>query len=85
MLMLYVWDLLLCNFGVDILYDVKCIWDVVELVSSFGGCVIMCVIGYLLMKVKMKEFGVVVGGELFGYIFFNDCWYGFDDVFYSVV
>lgn len=83
LLMLYVRDLLSRNPGADVVYDVKCTRDIIDLVSSLGGRAILSPTGHSLMKAKMKETGALVGGELSGHIFFNDRWYGFDDATYA--
>lgn len=83
LLMLYARDLLSRNPGADVVYDVKCTRDIVDLVSSLGGRAILSPTGHSLMKAKMKETGALVGGELSGHIFFNDRWYGFDDATYA--
>ncbi|CBL44105.1 Phosphomannomutase [gamma proteobacterium HdN1] len=83
LLMLFARDLLSRNPGADVVYDVKCTRDVVDLVSSMGGRAILSATGHSLMKAKMRETGAVVGGELSGHIFFNDRWYGFDDGVYA--
>lgn len=83
LLMLFARDLLSRNPGADVVYDVKCTRDIVDLVSSLGGRAILSATGHSLMKAKMKETGAVVGGELSGHIFFNDRWYGFDDGIYA--
>jgi phosphomannomutase/phosphoglucomutase len=83
LLMLFARDLLSRNPGADILYDVKCTRDVVDLVSHLGGRAILSATGHSIMKAKMKETGAVVGGELSGHLFFNDRWYGFDDAIYA--
>ena len=35
--------------------------------------------GHSLIKQKMKEMDILLGGEMSGHIFFNDKWFGFDD------
>lgn len=85
LLMLFVKDVVLCNLGVDIIFDVKCICCLIVLISGYGGCLVMWKIGYLLIKKKMKEIGVLLVGEMSGYVFFKECWFGFDDGIYSVV
>ncbi len=83
LLMLYARDLLSRNPGADVVYDVKCTRDIIDLVSSLGGRAILSPTGHSLMKAKMRETGALVGGELSGHIFFNDRWYGFDDAIYA--
>lgn len=50
-----------------------------------GGELLMWKIGYLFVKVKLCEMGVLLVGEMSGYVFFKDCWYGFDDGLYMGV
>lgn len=83
LLMLYARDLLSRNPGADIIFDVKCTRDLVDLISSLGGRAIMWKTGHSFIKAKLKETGAVIAGEMSGHIFFNDRWYGFDDALYS--
>ncbi|MBV1883524.1 MAG: phosphomannomutase/phosphoglucomutase [Pseudomonadales bacterium] len=83
LLMLYARDLLSRNPGADIIFDVKCTRDLVDLISSLGGRAIMWKTGHSFIKGKLKETGAVIAGEMSGHIFFNDRWYGFDDALYS--
>ena len=39
--------------------------------------------GHSLIKKKMKELDIPLGGEMSGHIFFNDKWFGFDDGIYA--
>ncbi len=39
-------------------------------------------IGHSLIKLKMKETGAPIGGEMSGHIFLKERWYGFDDALY---
>jgi len=38
--------------------------------------------GHSLLKLKMKETGAPIAGEMSGHIFFKERWYGFDDALY---
>lgn len=85
LLMLFVVDVLMCNLGVLVIYDVKCSGKLFDYVLCNGGSLLMWKIGYLLMKVKMCEIDVELVGEMSGYFFFKECWFGFDDGLYVVV
>ncbi len=39
--------------------------------------------GHSLIKVKMKETGAALAGEMSGHTFFGERWYGFDDGLYT--
>lgn len=83
--MIYVEDVLCELFGVMIIVDVKVLCVLFEKVLVFGGKLMMWKIGYSLIKFKMKEMGLLLVGEMSGYVFFKYEYYGFDDVFYVVI
>lgn len=79
------------NPGADVIFDVKCSQGLVEWIEKLGGNPIMWKTGHSLLKVKMKETGSLVAGEMSGHIFIADNYYGFDDAlfvsarFYEIV
>lgn len=83
LMMLFARDLLSRNPGADIIFDVKCTRDLLDMISNLGGRPIMWKTGHSLIKAKIKETGAILAGEMSGHIFFNDRWYGFDDALYS--
>ena len=86
-------DLLLLLFGLDLLerkgpgqrlvFDVKCSQALPEVFEASGGEPIMWKTGHSLQKVKMKEAGALLAGELSGHIMVADEYYGFDDALYD--
>lgn len=86
-------DLLLLLFGLDLLdrkgagqklvFDVKCSQALPEVFKERGGVPIMWKTGHSLQKVKMKETGALLAGELSGHIMVADDYYGFDDALYD--
>jgi phosphomannomutase/phosphoglucomutase len=86
-------DLLLLLFGLDLLekkgpgqklvFDVKCSQALPEVFEAAGGEAIMWKTGHSLQKVKMKETGALLAGELSGHIMIADDYFGFDDALYD--
>ncbi|MEM7417361.1 MAG: phosphomannomutase/phosphoglucomutase [Gemmatimonadota bacterium] len=86
-------DLLLLLLGLDLLekrgpgqklvFDVKCSQALPEVFAAAGGEPIMWKTGHSLQKVKMKETGALLAGELSGHIMVADEYYGFDDALYD--
>jgi phosphomannomutase/phosphoglucomutase len=86
-------DMLLLLFGLDLLekrgpgqklvFDVKCSQALPEVFDAAGGEAIMWKTGHSLQKVKMKETGALLAGELSGHIMVADDYFGFDDALYD--
>lgn len=86
-------DMLLLLFGLDLLerkgpgqklvFDVKCSQALPEVFEAAGGEPIMWKTGHSLQKVKMKETGALLAGELSGHIMVADEYFGFDDALYD--
>jgi len=84
-LMLYALDVLKLQPGAKIIYDVKCSRHLHRVIEQAGGQAVMSKAGHSLMKVKLKETGAALAGEMSGHVFFNDRWYGFDDGLYTAL
>ena len=82
-MMLYSKDILLKNKNSKIVYDVKSTKDLPRYIKKFDGVPIMSRTGHSYIKMKMREIGAILGGEMSGHIFFNDRWFGFDDGIYT--
>ncbi|PPK73695.1 phosphomannomutase/phosphoglucomutase [Methylobacter tundripaludum] len=82
-MMLFAKDVLAGKPGSEVIYDVKCSRHLADQIVKFGGRPTMWKTGHSLMKVKLKETGARLAGEMSGHIFFNDRWFGFDDALYS--
>ncbi len=72
-------DLLARHPGAEIVFDVKCSQVLVDDVCAHGGRPVMWKTGHSLLKRKMREDGILLGGEVSGHMFFAEDWYGVDD------
>ena len=72
-------DLLARHPGVPVVFDVKCSQALVDDVRAHGGRPIMWKTGHSHLKRKMREDGILLGGEVSGHMFFAENWYGVDD------
>jgi phosphomannomutase/phosphoglucomutase len=69
--------------GAKIVGDVKCSKTFYDDMSERGGDVLMWKAGHSLIKIKMKEIGAELGGEMSGHIFFKHRFFGFDCAIYA--
>jgi len=60
-------------------FDVKSSQVLVDDVRAHGGRPIMWKTGHSHLKRKMREDGILLGGEVSGHMFFGENWYGVDD------
>ncbi|MBL8511612.1 MAG: phosphomannomutase/phosphoglucomutase [Betaproteobacteria bacterium] len=81
-LMLFAADVLARVPGGEILFDVKSSRNLFKWVRDHGGRPTMWRTGHSLLKLKLKESGAPLAGEMSGHIFFKERWYGFDDALY---
>lgn len=81
-LMLFAADVLSRVPGGEILFDVKSSRNLFKWVRDHGGRPTMWRTGHSLLKLKLKESGAPLAGEMSGHIFFKERWYGFDDALY---
>ncbi len=72
-------DMLTRHPGAKIVYDVKASQMLDDVIRAAGGEPIMWKSGHSLMKLKMKEVGALLGGEVSGHIFIGEDYHGFDD------
>ena len=70
------------NPGTEVIFDVKCSQGLIEWIEKLGGKPLMWKTGHSLLKVKMKETGSLIAGEMSGHIFIADNYYGFDDALF---
>lgn len=75
--------LLADNPGGEIIYDVKCSRTVEAAIREAGGKPTMWKTGHSFIKMKLKESGALLAGEMSGHIFYQERWYGFDDGLYT--
>ena len=81
-MMLFAADVLSRVPGGEIIFDVKCSRNLAPWIRNHGGKATMYKTGHSLIKLKMKELGAPLGGEMSGHIFFKERWFGFDDALY---
>ena len=72
-------DLLTRHPGASVVFDVKCSQALVDDVRAHGGQPVMWKTGHSHLKRKMREDGILLGGEVSGHMFFGENWYGVDD------
>ncbi len=72
-------DLLTRHPGAEIVFDVKSSQVLVDDIKAHGGRPIMWKTGHSHLKRKMREDGILLGGEVSGHLFFGENWYGVDD------
>jgi len=82
-LMLYAADVLARVPGATIIYDVKSTRHLKPWIAKHGGKPLLWKTGHSFIKVKMKEEGAALAGEMSGHTFFGERWYGFDDGMYT--
>ena len=71
--------------GATIIADVKASQALYDRIAELGGVPLMWKTGHSLIKVKMKETGSPLAGEMSGHIFYAHEFYGFDDAQYVAV
>ena len=72
-------DLLARHPGAKVVFDVKSSQSLVEDVKEHGGVPLMWKTGHSHLKRKMREDGILLGGEVSGHMFFAENYYGVDD------
>jgi phosphomannomutase / phosphoglucomutase len=78
-LALFARDLLTRHPGAAIVFDVKSSQVLVDDIRAHGGKPVMWKTGHSHLKRKMREDGILLGGEVSGHMFFGENWYGVDD------
>jgi phosphomannomutase / phosphoglucomutase len=72
-------DLLRRRPGASIVFDVKSSQSLVDDIRAHGGVPVMWKTGHSHLKRKMREDGILLGGEVSGHLFFGENYYGVDD------
>jgi phosphomannomutase/phosphoglucomutase len=72
-------DLLARHPGAPIVFDVKSSQSLVDDITRHGGVPVMWKTGHSHLKRKMREDGILLGGEVSGHMFFGENYYGVDD------
>jgi phosphomannomutase/phosphoglucomutase len=78
-LLLLARDLLARRPGARVVFDVKCSQLLADDIRNHGGVPVMWKTGHSLLKRKMREDSILLGGEVSGHIFFAENYYGVDD------
>ncbi len=72
-------DLLTRHPGAPIVFDVKSSQSLVDDITRHGGVPVMWKTGHSHLKRKMRDDGILLGGEVSGHMFFGENYYGVDD------
>jgi phosphomannomutase/phosphoglucomutase len=72
-------DLLRRHPGAKVIFDVKSSQLLVDDITKHGGVPVMWKTGHSHLKRKMREDGILLGGEVSGHMFFAENYYGVDD------
>jgi phosphomannomutase / phosphoglucomutase len=72
-------DLLIRHPGAEVVFDVKSSQALADDIRAHGGKPIMWKTGHSHLKQKMRDDGILLGGEVSGHMFFGENWYGVDD------
>ena len=72
-------DLLSRHPGAKIVFDVKSSQSLIDDIVKHGGVPVMWKTGHSHLKRKMREDGILLGGEVSGHMFFAENYYGVDD------
>jgi phosphomannomutase / phosphoglucomutase len=72
-------DLLQRRPGAKVVFDVKSSQSLVDDVRRHGGVPVMWKTGHSHLKRKMREDGILLGGEVSGHMFFGENYYAVDD------
>ena len=69
--------------GKPVIFDVKCSEILPQMLKKAGLEPVMWKTGHSFIKMKMKELGAPLAGEMSGHMFFGGDWYGFDDALFA--
>jgi phosphomannomutase/phosphoglucomutase len=72
-------DFLARHPGAKVVFDVKSSQVLVDEIRRLGGVPVMWKTGHSLLKRKMREEAILLGGEVSGHMFFGEHYYGVDD------
>ncbi|PYM17114.1 MAG: phosphomannomutase [Candidatus Rokuibacteriota bacterium] len=72
-------DLLSRHPGAKIVFDVKSSQSLIDDIRQHGGEPVMWKTGHSHLKRKMRDDGILLGGEVSGHMFFAENYYGVDD------
>lgn len=69
--------------GKPVIFDVKCSEILPQMLKRAGLEPVMWKTGHSFIKMKMKEIGAPLAGEMSGHMFFGGDWHGFDDALFA--
>ena len=69
----------------EVIFDVKSSLAALDAVTALGGKPSLWKTGHSHMKVKLKETGAPIAGEMSGHIFISDGYFGFDDAIFAAL
>src|SRR2546429_88858 len=72
-------DFLTRHPGAKVVFDVKSSQSLIDDIRAHGGVPVMWKTGHSHLKRKMREEGILLGGEVSGHMFFAEGYYGVDD------
>ena len=72
-------DLLARHPGAKVVFDVKSSQALIDDIRAHGGEPVMWKTGHSHLKRKMRDDGILLGGEVSGHMFFAENYYGVDD------
>ncbi|MCE2517111.1 MAG: phosphomannomutase/phosphoglucomutase [Alphaproteobacteria bacterium] len=73
------------NAAADVIFDVKSSLTALDVVAGLGGTPSLWKTGHSHMKMKLKETGAPIAGEMSGHIFIADRYFGFDDAIFAAL
>lgn len=82
-IMLLARDFLSRHPGKQVLIDVKTSQNTIDYISKYGGIPFLWKTGHSLVKQKMRENHIMLGGELSGHMFVFENYHSFDDAAYA--
>jgi len=83
MIILLARDFLSRHPGATILIDVKSSLNVIEDIQKHGGQPLLYKTGHSLIKKKMRDDGIMLGGELSGHLYLFENYYPYDDALHA--
>ncbi|XDZ65649.1 phosphomannomutase/phosphoglucomutase [Alphaproteobacteria bacterium LSUCC0684] len=71
--------------GSDVIFDVKSSLAALDAVAAMGGKPSLWKTGHSHMKMRLKETGAPLAGEMSGHLFIADNYFGFDDALFAAL
>lgn len=71
--------------GAEVIFDVKSSIAALDAITAMGGKPSLWKTGHSHMKIRLKETGAPIAGEMSGHIFISHGYYGFDDALFAAL